>query len=54
MKISNKTQSPELDSQIEAVFAEMKTWTAGKINNKSVDTVVMYSFTIKDWKIVLS
>lgn len=52
-KIDNKTQSPELDSQIVAVFAEMKTWTAGKINDQSVDTVVLYSFTIKDGKIIL-
>jgi len=52
-KIDNKTQSPELDSQIVAVFAEMKTWTAGKINDQSVDTVVLYSFTITDGKISL-
>ena len=35
-EIDNKTQSQELDSQIVAVFAEMKIWTAGKINNKPV------------------
>jgi hypothetical protein len=53
-EIDNKTKSPELDSQIVAIFAEMKTWTAGKVNNNSVDTVVLYSFTIKNGKIVLS
>ncbi len=52
--ISNKTKSPELDSQIVAVFAEMKKWTAGKINNINVDTVVLYSFTIKNGKIIVS
>ncbi len=52
--IDNKTKSLELDSQIVAVFAELKTWTAGKINNKSVDTSVLYSFTIKNGKIILT
>lgn len=46
-EIDNKTKSPELDSQIVAVFAELKLWTAGKINEKPFDTVVLYSFTIK-------
>jgi hypothetical protein len=49
----NKTKSPELDSQIVAVFAELKMWTAGKINHHSVDTSVLYSFTIKNGKIIL-
>lgn len=52
-QIDNKTQSPELDSQIVAVFAEMKTWTPGTIRGKAYDTVVLYSFTIKDGKISL-
>ncbi len=52
-QIDNKTKSPELDSQIVAVFAKMKTWTPGKINNTSVDTAVLYSFTIKNGKIFL-
>jgi len=52
-QIDNKTKNPELDSQIVAVFAELKKWTAGKINNTSFDTVVLYSFTIKDGKIML-
>jgi len=50
-EIDNKTKSPELDSQIVAVFAELKEWTAGKINEKPFDTVVLYSFTIKNGKI---
>lgn len=53
-EVGNKTKSPELDSQIQAVFATLKTWTAGKINDKSVDTVVMYSFTIENGKINIS
>lgn len=53
-EIDNKTKSPELDSQIVSVFAELKTWTAGKINNNSVDTSVLYSFTIKNGKIILN
>lgn len=53
-EIDNKTQNAELDQQIVAVFAELKTWTPGKINNKNVDTVVLYSFTIKNGKITLS
>lgn len=52
-QIDNKTQSPELDNQIVAVFAEMKTWTPGTINGKPVDTVVLYSFTITGGKIEL-
>lgn len=53
-KIDNKTQSPELDSQIVAVFAEMKVWTPGKMYDKPIDTVELYSFTIKDGKIILN
>jgi hypothetical protein len=52
--MGNKTKSPELDNQIVAVFAELQTWTAGKINNNSVDTSVLYSFTISKGKIILS
>jgi hypothetical protein len=53
-EIDNKTKSSELDNQIVAIFAEMKIWTPGKINSKSVDTVELYSFTIKNGKIILS
>lgn len=52
-EIDNKTQSPELDSQIVAVFAELKTWKAGQIDNNSVDTVVFYRFIITEGKITL-
>ena len=53
-EIDNKTKSPELDSEIVAVFSEMKKWTPGKIHSKSVDTVLLYSFTIKNGKISLT
>jgi hypothetical protein len=49
-EIDNKTKSPELDNQIVAVLSEMKAWTAGTINGKAYDTVVLYSFTIKNGK----
>lgn len=52
-QIDNKTKSPELDSQIVAVFATLKKWTPGSVNNKSVDTSVLYSFTIEGGKITL-
>ncbi len=53
-EIDNKTKSAELDNQIVAVFAELKKWTAGKINNRNVDTSVLYSFTITNGKISLN
>ncbi len=52
--ISIETKSTELDNQIVAVFAEMKMWTAGKLNDDFVDTTVLYSFTIKNGEIILS
>lgn len=52
-KIDNETKNPTLDSEIVAVFADMKVWTAGTINKKPFDTVVLYSFTVKDGKIAL-
>jgi len=53
-EIDNKTKSPELDTQIVAVFAEMKSWTPGTVNNQAVDTSVLYSFTIKSGKFILN
>ncbi len=52
-EIDNKTKSPELDKQIVAVFSQMKSWKAGTINGKSVDTSVLYSFEIEDGVISL-
>jgi len=46
-KMDNKTQSPELDKQIEAVFNSLGNWKSGKLNGKEVDTSLLYSFKIK-------
>ena len=53
-RMSNKTQSPILDEQIVAVFSQLKKWSPGKFGRDSVDTYVLYSFTIKEGKIVLN
>ncbi len=47
-EIDNKTQSPELDKQIVAIFSKMKNWEAGTVNGKPVDTSVLYSFKIEN------
>ena len=52
-EIDNKTQSPELDSQIVAVFATLKIWAVGTMRGQPVDSSVLYSFEIKDGKISL-
>ncbi|WP_421753908.1 hypothetical protein [Croceimicrobium sp.] len=52
-KIDNETQSPELDEQIVAVFKSLKEWKAGTIHGKAIDTMVLYSFKIKDGVISL-
>lgn len=51
--IDNKTQYPELDQQIVAVFSQLDEWQAGSINGRSVDTVKLYSFEIKNGIITL-
>lgn len=53
-QIDNKTQSPELDQQIVMVFAALKKWTPGKLNNKPVDSVILYSISITNGKISIS
>lgn len=45
-KIDNKTSSPELDAQIEAVFAALGDWKPGKLNGDEVDTSNLFSFKI--------
>lgn len=52
-EIDNKTKNSELDEQIVAVFAEMQNWVPGKINGRAIDTAVLYSFEIKNGKIIL-
>ena len=46
-KMDNKTQSPELDRQIEAVFAALGEWKPGKLNGRKVDSSRLYSFRIR-------
>jgi len=50
-EMDNKTKSPELDKQIEAVFGSLGDWKAGKLNGKEVDSSRLYSFKIKKGKI---
>jgi hypothetical protein len=52
-EIDNKTQSPELDQQIVAVFSTMVDWEAGTVNGKPFDTAVLVSFKIVDGVISL-
>lgn len=51
-KMDNKTKSPELDKQIEAVFNSLGDWKAGKLNRKKVDSSKLYSFKIQKGEIV--
>lgn len=50
-KMDNKTRSPELDAQIEAVFNNLGEWKPGKLNRKEVDTSRLFSFVIKNGKV---
>lgn len=50
-KMDNKTRSPELDKQIETVFNSLGVWKTGKLNGKAVDSLKLFSFTIKKGKI---
>lgn len=47
-KMDNKTDNPELDKQIEAVFNALGSWKAGKLNGKKVDSARLFSFTVKN------
>jgi hypothetical protein len=50
-KMDNKTKSPELDKQMEAVFNSLGSWKAGKLNNKEVDSSKLFAFKIKNGKV---
>lgn len=52
-KMDNKTQSSELDQQIEAIFNEFKKWQPGSLNGNPVDSSLLFSFTIKNGKLML-
>jgi hypothetical protein len=45
-KMDNKTRNLELDRQIEAVFNNLGTWKAGKLNDNEVDSSRLFSFKI--------
>lgn len=53
-KMDNKTRSPDLDKQIEAVFNSLGEWTPGKLKRKAVDTSRLFSFEINDGKFSLN
>lgn len=53
-KMDNKTKSEELDKQIEAVFNSLGEWKPGKLNEKTVDTSNLFSFTIDNGKLILN
>lgn len=46
-RMDNKTKSPDLDKEIEAVFGSLGEWKAGKLNGKPVDSSRLFSFRIK-------
>jgi hypothetical protein len=50
--MDNKTKSPELDKQIEDVFNSLGDWKPGKLKRKDVDTSQLFSFVIKDGKVI--
>ena len=50
-EIDNKTKDPALDKQIVAVFKTLTFTESGKLNGKSVDSSLLYSFKIKKGEI---
>lgn len=50
-KMDNKTGSPELDKQMEAVFNSLGSWKPGKLGGKEVDSMKLFSFKVKNGKV---
>lgn len=50
-EIDNKTKEADLDRQVVAVFSTLGKWEPGLLNGKPVDSMQLYSFTIKEGKI---
>lgn len=50
----NKTKSPELDEQVVKVFKTVTFTKPGKLNGKSVDSLRLWSFEIKNGKITIN
>ncbi len=53
-EIDNKTKSPELDEQVVKVFKTVTFTKPGKLNGKSVDSLRLWSFEIKNGKITIN
>ena len=52
-KIDNETKSPILDEQVVNVFKTLTSWKPGKLNDKDVDSMRLWSFELKKGKIKL-
>jgi len=52
-KIDNETKSPILDEQVVNVFKTLTSWKPGKLNDKDVDSMRLWSFEVKKGKIKL-
>lgn len=53
-EIDNKTKSPELDEQVVKVFSTLTFTKPGKLSGKSVDSMLLWSFEIKNGKITIN
>ena len=53
-EINNKTQSEELDKQIEAAFRQLTNWQVGTLHGNPVDNSVLMSFKIKNGVFILN
>ena len=49
-EIDNKTKSPELDAQIEAVFKTLVGWKPAMEGNKPIDSSILFGFDIEKGK----
>lgn len=49
-KMDNKTQSPDLDKQIETVFNSLGSWKAAELKGKKVDSSNLFSLDIVNGK----
>jgi hypothetical protein len=52
-KIDNESKSPILDEQVINVFKTLTVWKAGKLNGKDADSMRLWSFEVKNGKIIL-
>ena len=52
-KIDNKSKSPVLDEQVLKVFKTLTSWKAAKLNDKEVDSLRLWSYELKNGKIIL-